>query len=79
MSDSAFFAIHNPPSIRMIVLTVSLILILLIADWANNDLLFVADFIVIVIVAILWFRYIRAHGFHPKYMPEGMTPKDDFN
>ena len=79
MSDSAFFAIYNPPSVRMILLAVSLILVLLLADYFNNNLLFVADFIVIVIVAILWFRYIRSHGFRPKYMPQSMTPKDDFN
>jgi len=59
MSDGVLFAIYNPRNIRVILLSVFLITLLLIASLTNNTLLFIVDFIAMIIIVVLWIRYQR--------------------
>ena len=44
----------------------------------RNYILLIGVLIVIVVVAIYWFRYTRAHSLKTKYSPKNATPKEDW-
>ena len=66
----------NPPRPAFQLAILLLISLELLAVVIRNDVLLVAVLIVIVIVAVYWIRYIRAHSLKAKYTPEGTAHED---
>ena len=89
LSTTAHLPEHTPPKLLTgaVIIPFAVILLLNIKIKLNSRLLQVpvgllsvflgARLIVIAIVAIYWFRYIRVQSLKTKYSPKNATPKED--
>lgn len=68
----------NPPRPAFQLGILLLISLELLAVVIGNDVLLVAVFVLIVIVAFYWFRSTRSHSLKSKYRPKNATPKEDW-
>ena len=68
----------NPPRPAYQIALLFLIALEVFAFELRNYPLLIGVLIVIVIVAIYWFRYTRAHSLKTKYSPKNATPKEDW-
>jgi hypothetical protein len=68
----------NPPRPAFQLLMILLISLELLALVTENWLLLFVVLVAIVIVAIYWIRYTRAHSLKAKYRPNSTAPKEDW-
>jgi divalent metal cation (Fe/Co/Zn/Cd) transporter len=68
----------NPPRPAYQIALLFLIALEVLAFELRNNALVIGVLIIIMIIAIYWFRYARTHSLKSKYSPKNAVPKEDW-